>query len=119
MGVRGVAVMAALVIAGFVVGVVLVGGGPGVKRPRGVPVDAPYVDGLVQVTAPDRIVVKPNGGGRPVALAVTLQHAGLVDVPHLVNFHQARSEPVRVYYEQRGSRRRGLGGGDLPRGAGA
>src|SRR4051794_15209197 len=118
MGVRGVAVMAALVIAGFVVGVALVGGGPGVKRPRGVPADAPYVDGLVQVTAPDRIVVKPNGGGRPVPLAVTLQHAGLVDVPHLVNFHQARSEPVRVYFERRGAARLPPGGADPPRGPG-
>jgi hypothetical protein len=116
MGVRGVAFLAALVVVGFVAGAVFIGSGPGVKRPRGVPAGAPYVDGLVQRVGVDRVVVKPNGGGRDVTLMVTLQHAGLVDVPHLVNFHQARNEPVRMYYLRRGARRIALGDVDLPGG---
>src|SRR5215210_7872304 len=109
MGARGVAFLAVVVVAGFVAGAVLIGRDPGVQRPRGVPAGAPYVDGLVDVRGPDRIVVRPKGGGRPVTLAVTLQDAGLVDVPHMVNFHQARSEPVRVYVVRGGARRLALG----------
>jgi hypothetical protein len=116
MGVRGVAFLAALVVGGFVTGVLVVGWEPGVKRPRGVPAEARYLDGLVQRVGVDSVVLKPKSGGDPITFTVTLQHAGLVDVPHLVNFHQARNEPVRVFYERRGGRRIALGDVDLPGG---
>src|SRR3712207_6406088 len=103
---RVVLVLAALVVAGLVAGLVLAGGDEdAVPRPAGVPEDAPYVDGVLEQVTVDRLVVRPAGGAKPVELAVTLQRAGKLDLPHLINFHQARDEPVRVYYVERGGRR--------------
>jgi len=108
--------MVVLLVGSFAGGFVLFsGGGPDVPRPRFVPAKAPYVDGLVTQIGDDRVVIqRPNG--KDVELVVTLQRAGQVDIPHLVNFHQARNEPVRVYYERRGGRLLALGDVDLPSG---
>jgi hypothetical protein len=108
--------MMAFVVGSFVAGLVLFsGGGDGVKRPSFVPAKAPYVDGLVSQIGSDRVVIQPSGG-KEVELVVTLQRAGQVDIPHLVNFHQARNEPVRVYYERRRGQLLALGDVDLPSG---
>src|SRR3954452_6301685 len=116
MGWRGLAVMVVLVAASFVGGLVLFsGGGYDVKRPRFVPASASYVDGLVSQIGSDRVVIQ-RPGGKQVELVVTLQQAGRVDIPHLVNFHQARNEPVRVFYERSGGRLLAVGGVALPRG---
>src|SRR3954447_7318998 len=108
--------MVVLLVSSFGAGLVLFsGGGVDVPRPSFVPATAPYVDGLVSQIGDDRVVIQ-RPDGKDVELVVTLQRAGRVDIPHLINFHQARSEPVRVFYERRGGRLLGLGGGDLPRG---
>jgi len=116
MGVRAVAFLAGMSLVGLVAGFVFIGGPKPVPRPMGVPQNAPYIDGLVDQIGVTKVVIKPTNGGREVPLVITLQHAGLVDVPHLVNFHQARNEPVRVFYERRGPRRIALGDVDLPGG---
>src|SRR3954471_1258107 len=116
MGWRGLAVMLVLVAGSFVGGLALFsGGGDDVKRPRFVPAQAPYVDGLVAQVGGDRVVIPPPSG-KEVELVVTLQRAGQVDIPPLVNFHQARNEPVRVYYERRRGQLLALGDVDLASG---
>ena len=108
--------MVVLLVGSFAGGLMLFsGGGPDVQRPRFVPAKAPYVDGLVSQIGDDRVVIQ-RSNGKDVELVVTLQRAGQVDIPHLVNFHQARNEPVRVYYERRGGRLLALGDVDLPSG---
>src|SRR4051794_26123551 len=116
MGWRGLAVMVVLLVGSFATGLVLFsGGGDGVKRPSFVPAQARYVDGLVAQIGSDRVVIQ-RPGGQEVELVVPLQRAGLVDIPPLVNFHQARNEPVRVYYERRRGQLLALGDVDLPSG---
>ena len=115
MGVRAVAFLVGMSLVALVAGFVFMGGNSAVKRPLGVPKNAPYVDGTVDAVGVSRLVIKTRSG-RAVPLVVTLQHAGLVDVPHLVNFHQANGAPVRVFYERRGGRRIALGDMDLPGG---
>ena len=113
---RGLLVVAVLIVGSFAAGFVVFGdGGPKVPRPSWVPASAPYVDGQVEQVGGDFLVIKP-ARGRPVELVVTLQLAGRVDLPHLINFHQAPGLPVRVYYERRGGRLLALGDADLPLG---
>src|SRR4051812_30425807 len=101
MGWRGLAVMVVLLGGSFAAGLVLfASGGPDVARPSFVPASAAYVDGLVAQIGSDRVVIQ-RPSGKELELVVTLQRAGRVDIPHLINFHQTRNEPVRVYYERR------------------
>jgi hypothetical protein len=116
MGWRGLAVMVGFVVASFVAGLALFSGrGDGVKRPAFVPAKAAYVDGLVAQIGSDRVVIQ-RSGGQEVELVITLRRAGQVDIPHLVNFHEARNEPVRVYYERRHGQLLAVGDVDLPSG---
>src|SRR3954451_477529 len=104
MGWRGLAVMLVLVAGSFVGGLALFsGGGDDVKRPRFVPAQAPYVDGLVAPIGSGRVVIG-RPGGKGVELVVTWRRGGPVAIPHLVSFHQADNERVRVFYERRGGR---------------
>jgi hypothetical protein len=91
-------------------------GDDAVVRPPGVAEDAPYIDGLLTEVRSDRLTIRPDGGGDPVELVVPPERARVLDLPHLVNFHQGGNEPVRLFYEEKDGVKRATGAVDLPGG---
>jgi len=121
---KGMLFLALLLLVSLVAAAALFssGGGDGdlsdasVQRPAGVASDAPFIDGLLTEVRTDRMTIKPENGGAPVELTIPPERARALDLPHLVQFHQARSEPVRLFYEKDGQVNRALGAVDLPGG---
>jgi hypothetical protein len=119
---KGMLFLALLLLVSLVVAAALFSGGggddgvAGGPRPPGVASDAPFVDGLLTEVRTDRLTIKPDDGGEPVEMTIPPERARLLDLPHLVNFHQARNEPVRLFYEEEGEVRRAVGAVDLPGG---
>jgi hypothetical protein len=121
---KGMLFLALLLLVSLVVAAALFssGGGDGdavdaaVARPAGVAADAPFIDGLLTEVRTDRMTIKPENGGAPVEMTIPPERARVLDLPHLVQFHQARSEPVRLFYEEDGEVKRAIGAVDLPGG---
>jgi len=116
---RGFAFLAVLLLVAFVATALLVGGGSSegdaVVPPAGIPGDAQQVDGLLTQVTTAQLVVDPEEGD-PVELVVTQANTQRLDLPHLINFHQGRDEPVRVFYQRQGAQNVALAAVDLPGG---
>ena len=115
--------LALLLLASLIAAAALLGGksdsGPGpdaVLRPPGVSDGAPYIDGVLTEVRTDRLKIQPSSGGDAVELTVPPEKARILDLPHLVNYHQARDEPLRIFYEEKGDVKRAIGAVDLPGG---
>ena len=107
-----VGLLAALVIGGLVAS----GSGgkdkPNVTPPLGVPSTAKSVDGKLSTVTSTKVVVEGDDG--PKELTVTPRYARALDLPHLVQVHQADNQPVRVFYENQSGDDVALAAVDLP-----
>ena len=115
--------LALLLLVSLIAAAALLGGkgetGPGpdaVLRPPGVSDEAPYIDGILTEVRTDRVTIKPDNGDDAVEMTVPPEKARILDLPHLVNYHQARDEPLRLYYEKQKGVKRAIGAVDLPGG---